>query len=59
MALIDRNPITDAAWELTKKQFPEWTAPKTENEGISDEEKSEDVNYSDESHECVLPQNKM
>ena len=48
MKLFTRNPITDAAWEITKKQCPEWTAPKTSNDGISEEEKNEDVNYLDD-----------
>ena len=45
MKIFNRNPLTDAAWELTKKQYPEWTAPKTSTDGLSEDEKREDVNY--------------
>jgi len=45
MNFFDRNPIGDAAWDLTKKQYPEWSAPKTSNEGLSEIEKNENVNY--------------
>ena len=45
MKEFERDPLSNAAWEITKKQFPEWTAPKTFDEGLSDEEKNEDIDY--------------
>ena len=47
MKLFNRNPVTEAAWEITKKQYPEWDAPITSIEGISEEEKYEEINYSE------------
>lgn len=47
MKLFNRKPLVDAVWEITKKQYPEWNGPKTPEEGISNEEKNEKVDYSE------------
>ena len=41
----NNNPMVEAIWELTKKQYPEWNAPLTPEDGIAKEEKDEEVNY--------------
>ncbi len=51
MRIFNRNPLSDAAWEMTKNQFPEWAAPETSDEGLSHEEIAEDFNYIESKNE--------
>ena len=46
MKLFNDTSLINAIWELTKRQYPEWDAPLTPDEGIADNEKNEDVDYS-------------
>ncbi len=47
MKLKNINPILYFAWQVARKQYPEWDAPLTPKEGISEEEKNENIDYSE------------
>ena len=53
MGIFNKNPLIEAIWELTKKQYPEWDAPITPKEGLSEEEKKEDVNYLEDNEDSM------
>ena len=48
--------LIDAIWEITKGNYPEWTANQQNIENVSDIERKEDVEYCENSKDGIKEQ---